>query len=200
MAGALPIEQHSGSMYDPEIHHRRSIRVKGYDYSQAGAYFITMCVRERECLLGEVVDGKVQPSGIGAVVEACWRDLPRHYAHVDLGEFVIMPNHVHGIIILTSDVGDNVGAGFKPAPTKRHGLTEVVRAFKTFSTRRINVLRETPGLQLWQRNYYERIIRDEAELGRISQYIVDNPARWLEDEYHAETGAAEFIRRVNVPS
>ena len=180
----LLVPYHSEGMYDPDRHHRRSIRLRGYDYSQAGAYFVTLCVHGRECLLGEVAEREVRLSQIGALVEACWQELPRHYVHVDLGAFVVMPNHVHGVIVLTGDVG----AGFKPAPTgsagKRHALTEVVRALKTFSTRRVNTLREMPGLPLWQRNYYERVIRDEAELARISQYIIDNPASWADDEYH----------------
>ena len=158
--------------------------MRGYDYSQAGAYFVTLCVHGRECLLGEVAEREVRLSQIGALVEACWQELPRHYAHVDLGAFVVMPNHVHGVIFLTADVG----AGLKPAPTastgKRHPLTEIVRALKTFSTRRVNTFRESPGLPVWQRNYYERVIRDEAELERINQYIVDNPASWADDEYH----------------
>ena len=97
-----------------------------------------------------------------------------------------MPNHVHGIIVLTDQqrmnpIAENVGAGFKPAPTRRHPLSEIVRAFKTFSSRRINELRQTPGVPVWQRNYYERVIRNDRELHDIRQYIVDNPAEWAAD-------------------
>jgi REP element-mobilizing transposase RayT len=174
-------------------HRRRSIRLKGYDYSQPGAYFVTVCVYLRSCLLGEVLEGEMRLNKSGHIVEACWNDLPDHYAHVQLDAFVIMPNHVHGVIVLTHDGGTdrvNVGAGFKPAPTgpqgtaKRHGLPEIVRAFKTFSSRRINEWRRMPGAPVWQRNYYEHVIRGDAELNGIREYVHSNPARWLEDRYH----------------
>ena len=93
-----------------------------------------------------------------------------------------MPNHIHGIIVLN----DNVGADFKPVPTKRHPLSEIVRGFKTFSSRRINQINNTPGLSVWQRNYYEHVIRDEDEMGLIRQYILGNPMKWLEDEENSQ--------------
>ncbi|VAW36639.1 hypothetical protein MNBD_CHLOROFLEXI01-5058 [hydrothermal vent metagenome] len=96
--------------YDPHKHHRRSIRLKGYDYSSEGAYFVTVCVKGSACLLGEVVDGKMVLNDYGRIVEMCWHDLENHYAHVVLDAFVIMPNHSHFIVIL-------VGAGLRPAPT-----------------------------------------------------------------------------------
>jgi REP element-mobilizing transposase RayT len=174
--------------YDPQRHHRRSIRLKGYDYTQPGAYFVTICTRNRECLFGGIVDGKMRLNPLGDIVAACWHDLPNHYPHVQLDAFVIMPNHVHGIIVLL-DPGD-VGAGLGPAPTtggvptshpkthRGHGLPEIVRAFKSFSARRINEYRRTPGTPVWQRNYYEHIIRNERSLGRIREYIVNNPLQW----------------------
>jgi len=177
--------------YDPQRHRRRSIRLKGYDYSQPGAYFVTVCTHHLACLFGDVVDGEMELSDVGQIVQACWDDLSNHYQHVRLDAFVIMPNHVHGIIVLMDyDNIDNVGAGFKPAPTetpapvKRHGLPEIVRAFKTFSSRHINQWRGTPGTPVWQRNYYEHIIRDSNEFNHIRQYTTYNAARWLEDENH----------------
>ncbi|MBC7234050.1 MAG: transposase [Chloroflexi bacterium] len=195
--------------YDPDLQRRRSIRLKGYDYSQSGAYFVTICVQDRTCLFGEVINGEMRLNEWGQVVQAAWQDLPNHLSHVQLDEFVVMPNHVHGIIMITDDA-DHVGAGSKPtlragskptpraglepAPTttttvctdadtrKRHGLPEIVRQFKTFSARRINECRHTPGSPVWQRNYYEHVIRDEEDLQRIRQYIVDNPANWAKDE------------------
>ena len=163
--------------YDPKIHHRRSIRLRDYDYAQAGAYFVTICTYRRVCLFGDMVNSCMQLNDYGQIVTAHWDDLVNHYPHVELDVFVVMPNHVHGIIALT----DNVGAGLKPAPTKHHGLPEIVRGFKTFSSRRINHLRKTPGQPVCQRNYYEPIIRSEDELDRIRQYILDNPAKWPED-------------------
>ena len=163
-------------------HRRRSIRLKGYDYGQPDAYFVTACTHLRACLFGQVLEGRIRLNESGHIVRASWYDLPNHYAHVRLGAFVIMPNHVHGVIVLTE-----VGAGFKPAPTvvaKRHGLPEIVRGFKTFSSRRINELRGTPGTPVWQRNYYEHVIRGEDELNRVREYIDSNPTGWLEDRYH----------------
>jgi REP element-mobilizing transposase RayT len=107
-----------------------------------------------------------------------WADLPQHYLNVKCDAFVIMPNHIHGIILLREF---NVGAGLKPAPTRRHGLPEIVRALKTFSARRINEIRRTPGASVWQRNYYEHVVRNDDELLCIREYILNNPMRWDND-------------------
>ncbi len=178
------------------IHRRRSIRLRGYDYAQAGFYFVTICVRDRECMFGETVDNDVRLSKYGTLVAQAWEDLPNHYPHIELDRFVVMPNHFHGIVVLTpvgvglesahSDVRSTVRAGLKPAPTKRHGLPEIVRGFKTFSARRINEIRQTPGTSVWQRNYYEHVIRDESDYNRIAEYIANNPQRWVEDSLHPD--------------
>ncbi len=165
--------------YKPDKHRRQSMRLKNYDYSQAGAYFATVCAKGRECLFGEIADSLMWLSPLGKIVQACWDDLPCHYQHVELDASVIMPNHIHGIIVLADP--SVVGAGLKPAPTvmnKRHTLTEIMRAFKTFSSRRINDLRNTPGTPMWQRNYYEHVIRNEDDLAEIRRYIMGNPLKW----------------------
>ena len=182
--------------FDPNTHHRRSIRLKGYNYSQSGAYFFTLCTRDRECLFGEIVDGQMRTSLFGETVQACWDDLPRHYPHIELDVFVIMPNHVHGIILIT-----NVGAQFIAPKTQDADhpptLGEIIRSFKARSTR---LIRKTGGDMLnhnqgamncaptgfgWQRNYYEHIIRDEKALHNIRRYIIENPLRWVDDEENA---------------
>ena len=187
--------------YDPDKHHRRSIRVKGYDYSQAGAYFITICTKNRESLFGEIIDNEIVLNDIGRLIQLSWFDLPNHYAHIELDEFVAMPNHIHGIIFFSHPLtieSDVVGAGLKPAPTrivdsrpisktKRQPLSEIVRAFKTFSARRINAYRNTAGSPVWQRNYYEHIIRNEDDLNRIRQYIIDNPRDWDRDQENPQS-------------
>jgi REP element-mobilizing transposase RayT len=170
-------------MYDKTIHHRRSIRLRGYDYSRPGSYSVTICSQGMLDLFGEIVEGEMKRNPFGEIVWSCWNDLPRHYARVELDSFVIMPNHVHGIIVIRAPVVPLavplvVRAGLKPAPTK---LSEIVRGFKTFSARRINATRGTPGTSVWQRNYYERIIRNDDELNKIREYINTNPLR-------AETG------------
>ncbi len=170
----------------PTTHRRRSLRLPRFDYTQQGAYFVTICTRNRVCLLGDIVEGRMHLSEAGRLAQVAWEDLPHHYPHVQIDVWVIMPNHMHGIVILAEaqatedDMPVDVGAGLKPAPT-RHGLPEILRAFKTFSARRINALHNTVGTPFWQRNYYEHIIRNEAALNRIRQYIADNPARWAED-------------------
>jgi REP element-mobilizing transposase RayT len=173
--------------YNPNIHHRRSIRLKGYDYSQAGLYYVTICVQNREYIFGEIIDNEMQLNENGKIVQMVWNELPQHYHNVQLDEFIVMPNHIHGIIMLVG--GDFVGAGFKPAPTIRtitHGLPEIVRALKTFSARKINELRNTRGEKLWQRNYWEHIIRNEQSHQRIVNYIIDNPKKWKNDRFYTE--------------
>ena len=153
---------------------RRSIRLRGFDYAQEGAYFVTICTHHRACLFGEVVDDEMRLNANGRLVNETWMGMPRHYPHVELDTFIVMPNHVHGILVL-------VGSGLQPAPAKMQPLPEIIRGFKTFSARRINRSRSTPGKPVWQRNFYDHIIRDEVGLDRIRQYILDNPVRWAED-------------------
>jgi REP element-mobilizing transposase RayT len=126
------------------------------------------------------MDGLIRLNRYGEIVQQTWNDLPNHYAGVQLDMAVVMPNHFHGIIWLIPNSNQimDVGAGFKPAPTTRHAFPEIVRGFKTFSSRHINVLRATPGVSVWQRNYYERIVRNEDELFQIRQYIQENPLKW----------------------
>ena len=171
------------------LHRNGTIRLSGYDYSRTGAYFVTTCTHGRADLFGKIVKNEMRLNVYGRMVQEVWNGLPGHYPHVVLDAFVIMPNHIHGIVVLATPVG----AGFKPAPTPksaptpnpahipRHGLPEIVRAFKTFSARQINQLRHTPGIPVWQRNYYEHIIRNNAALNRIRQYVKANPAHWEKD-------------------
>ena len=170
-----------------------SKRLPRHDYSQPGAYFITICAADRRCIFGEVADGEIRLNKNGLIVAEQWARLPSHYPDASLDEFVIMPNHVHGIICLSDGNPSSVGAGFKPArasqPTKRRdGLPEIIRGFKTFSSRRINQLRGTPGNPVWQRNYYEHVVRGEDDLDRIRRYIVENPLKWADDPENPTPG------------
>ncbi len=164
---------------------RRPLRLKEYDYGAAGYYFVTICTHNRECLFWNGVRAGLEPAPtlnrMGEFVLQTWLDLPEHTTGVRLDHFAVMPNHVHGIIVL--ETPELVGAGSKPAhaPTP---LPEVVRQFKTFSARKINTLRASPGKPLWQRSYYDHVIRGEADYLRIWQYIDTNPARWAEDKYY----------------
>jgi len=145
---------------------RKSIRLPQYDYSNPGSYFVTIVTHQRQPIFGQVVDGQMILFNAGLIVQRTWDDLPKHYPGICLDAMVVMPNHVHGIITL---IGSN------------HPLTEIVRGFKSFSARRINLVRDEQGRPVWQRNYYEHIIRDEIEFRRIFDYIETNPARWKED-------------------
>ena len=170
---------------------RRSIRLRDYDYAQAGAYFVTIVAKDRACLFGEVVSGEMRGNGFGGDVRSVWDGLPSHYPGVECDEFVVMPNHVHGILLLNVGAGFKPArpesppttatrAGFKPAPTSR-GLPEIVRGFKSFSARAVNVARGVLGAPVWQRNYYEHVVRGEDEMNRIREYIVNNPLQWEMD-------------------
>jgi REP element-mobilizing transposase RayT len=165
--------------FNPDIHNRRSICLRDYDYSRAGAYFVTICSWQRECLFGEISAGEMRLNDFGSIAFATWIDLPNHYRHIELDAFVVMPNHVHGLIVISDE---EARAGLKPAPTdKWHGMSEIVRGFKTFSSRRINESRHNPGCPVWQRDYYDRAIRDGNELTRARAYIVNNPVKWEHD-------------------
>lgn len=166
-----------------DVHHRRSIRLQGYDYTQGGAYFVTICTKNRACLLGRVVDGKIAMNDAGQMVQSVWDGLRERFPTVALDQFVVMPNHVHGILIL-------VGAQFIAPNTS---LGEIIRAFEAVATRQIRLA----GLQefRWQRNYYEHIIHDEKSLNRIREYIATNPLRWeLDRENPQRQGEDAFDR------
>jgi len=166
---------------------RHSTRSPHYEYAQPGAYFVTVCVKGRKCVLSTIHNEETELTSEGEIVMQVWQDLPVHYLHIELDEFVIMPNHVHEIIWITEDEPPTVGAGLKPAPTKdtkRHGLSEIVRSFKTFSARRINEHRQTTGTPFWQRGCHDHIIRDDRDLHQHRQYIRQNPLKWHLDEYY----------------
>ncbi len=176
------------SRYNPNIHHRRSIRLPEYDYTQSGAYFVTMVVRDRSCLFGEVANGEVQLNETGILVADTWEWLATQYAYVTLDEYVVMPNHLHGVIAIdTRRGGSRTAPTRETAPTpatmpyNRKPLGRLIGAFKTVMTKQFNLAHGIKGHPVWQRNYYERIIRDGNELARIRKYILDNPTQWAFD-------------------
>jgi len=186
--------------YDPRRHHRHSIRLKGYDYSLSGAYFITICVHHGQCVLGAIDNAEMRLSAYGNIVAATWESLPDHYSCIELDAFVVMPNHVHGIVVLvdaSTDTLPTAETGLEPALTRnghRHGLPEIVRAFKSFSARGINQSKGIQGQPFWQRNYYEHIIRNERAYLAIREYILSNPANWGADQLNPTMPANQFNR------
>lgn len=180
--------------FNPDIHHRRSVRLKDYDYSQDGAYFVTVCVQNRVCLFGEIVDGVMCLNDAGKMVEQWWMELNNKFPDIETDTFTVMPNHFHGIIMIvgaalcgrpdfTEGNQDKEGQPHRVAPT----LGTIMDWFKTMTTNEYirHVKQDNwlpfPG-KLWQRNYHERIIRNDEELNRTREYIMFNPARWAEDE------------------
>jgi REP element-mobilizing transposase RayT len=196
------------------LHYRRSLRLKRYDYSQTGAYFVTICSRSRECILGRVDDGEMRLNDAGRMVQSMWEELPARFSGLELDAFVVMPNHIHGIIVF-------VGAGLalpckegacrgesrirpdgcrepnsgdhkdRPYGTTAGSLGRIIQAFKSMVTHEyVMGVRQQRWAsfrgRLWQRNYYEHIVRDEDDMNHIRQYIIDNPSRWAEDENNPE--------------
>ena len=180
-------------VFNPLKHHRRSIRLRGYDYSRPGLYYVTLTLQSRLPLLGEVQGDVVHLSVIGEIVKGEWLRTPIIRPGTALDEFVVMPDHVHGIIVICEErngvsrssidlVGANSSSPRRVTPFRSPSKTlgAIIRGFKAASTVRINEHRGTPGTKIWQRNYYEHIIRDERDLLRIQEYIRNNPLHYAE--------------------
>jgi REP element-mobilizing transposase RayT len=172
--------------YNPELHQRRSIRLKGYDYSEIGAYYVTICTWRRECLLGNIVDRIVHLNEYGTIINKEWSQTEIIRSTVEVDRYIIMPNHFHGILVINN--GDGRGT-LQRAPTfeqfgkpTSNSIPTIIRLFKSTTTKQINQLRNTPEMPVWQRNYYEHVIRNKDELNRIREYIVNNPLQWEKDE------------------
>ena len=183
--------------FDPQKHHRKSIRLQGYDYSQAGAYYVTIVTYQRDCLFGEIMNEEMFLNDFGKIADECWRAIPDHFPNVELGAHVIMPNHAHGIIVITNNESRSTTAtiddGRRGAAMLRYddnpshkinvkpsSLGAIVRSFKSAVSYRIH--KELNATGIWQRNYYEHIIRDEKDLQNKTDYIEANPSLWDEDE------------------
>ncbi len=201
--------------YNPKIHHRRSIRLKGYDYSQAGLYFVTICVKNRKYLFGKIVNGNLILNDAGRMVNDEWLKLPERFQNIRLHQYIIMPNHFHAILEIVEGATLAVALAVAPdstvtqyktnnsikgqqkiAPTekgqqkiaKKKTLGDMVGAFESITTVKYihgiknNGWRPFDG-KLWQRNYWESIIRDEKSFQTISAYIINNPLKWNNDKF-----------------
>jgi len=179
--------------YNSDIHNRHSIRLKDYDYSQNGAYFVTICAWQRECLFGEIVNSEMVSNDMGRIVVNEWEKTAQIRSNVDLDVFSVMPNHFHALFLIHDNVGthcmhpksaanDNRAHGRAPLRRQSGSIGSVFAGFKSATTKQINIFRNNPDYPVWQRNYYERIIRNEDELSRAREYIVKNPMKWELDK------------------
>lgn len=162
---------------------RKSLRLSHYDYSQGGYYFVTVCVQVKHNVFGQVVNGVMTLNDVGHAVRNVWKGLECHYSHCRLDEHVIMPDHIHGIIEIVGagSPGPNEKGGETP-PLRNYSLSDMMGYFKYQSTKQINVLLNCPGKTLWQRSFYDHIIRNEQDLKSTREYIVNNPIKWGVDE------------------
>jgi REP element-mobilizing transposase RayT len=202
--------------YNPDLHHRRSIRLQGYDYANAGAYFVTICCKNRKCLFGKIVSGKMILNEHGEIATQHWHSIPQHFSYAILHKYIVMPNHLHGIIEIKNDaatIGNTVVGALHATPpqsppqykkTFPHNLamkneymatispkcatlSVIIRSYKSSVSKQIHdrINDHTP---IWQRNYWEHIIRDEIEYAKISNYIENNPILWENDRFNAGKG------------
>ncbi len=187
-----------------QLRSRKNIRLKGYDYRRAGAYYVTICTQDRVLLFGDIVDGVMMPNAIGNIVQQCWDAIPDHMRMVVCDAFVVMPNHVHGIIVITDVAANEPGRGgefadptaSEPPPSDvprrppvavmvKNSLGHIMQTFKAAVSRRVYREGLLPrGRPIWQSRYYDRIIRDDGEYQRIADYIRDNPANWGKDRFN----------------
>jgi len=181
--------------FNPEKHHRRSIRLKGYDYSKSGFYFVTICTKDRECLFGDIINNKLQLNKLGEIIKIEWFNLKDRYKNIDNNKFIIMPNHIHGIVEI-KDINKCRGL-INQTPTNKKISTDknsewilmknpkitlgkIIRFFKGKTTR--NIRKSLDTYFAWQRNYHDHVIRNEKELKEKKKYIKNNPNNWTEDE------------------
>ncbi len=162
---------------------RRSLRLQGFDYSQPGAYFVTICTKDHLHQFGEIRGNDIKLNERGSIVEKIWKEIPDHFTNVTLDDFIVMPNHIHGILLL-DEPPDCRGTACRAPTVEKFGkptkgsLPTIIRSFKSASTHLINRLDKRKGISIWQRNYYEHIIRNEDSLNRIRRYIQENPIKW----------------------
>ncbi len=172
--------------FDPTVHHRRSIRLSGFDYSQSGSYFVTLVVQGRACIFGDISNNKINHSLIGQCVDANLQLLPNHFPIV-LNRWVVMPNHIHVLLSIdnknkSSNPDSFIEETRQPSGTQPQSLGAIIQNFKSVSTRRIHAIQGNIQDSIWQRNYYEHVVRDQNDFDRIEDYIKKNPADWDSDD------------------
>ncbi|HLP87893.1 MAG TPA: transposase [Nostocaceae cyanobacterium] len=182
-------------LYDPNIHHRHTIRLKNYHYTQPGAYFITICTKAKQCLFGNVINGKMQLNYLGQIAFNCWQEIPKHYSNTELDVFVIMPNHLHSILLITEIVGTwqcHVQPPRQFSKPVSGSISTIIGNYKSAVSKQINLILKTKGQSIWQTNYYEHIVRNEESFNSIREYILNNPQTWEEDPENTQN-EQEFL-------
>lgn len=176
--------------YDPAKHHRRSIRLDHHDYRSEGAYFVTICTAGRACVFGEIANDEMRLSRRGMIASSSWHDIPNHRSNVELDQFIVMPNHVHGIVWIVSRVQ---ARGTQVSPLQAGSLGAIVGGYKAAVSREINRLRPGAAYNLWQPNYFEHVIRTERALESIREYIATNVERWSADALNPDGRGSDDV-------
>ena len=171
---------------------RKANRLQERDYSRRGYYFVTICARNHTRSFGEVADGRMRLNMTGMIAQECWQAIPEHFPDTDIDEFIVMPNHIHGIVIVCGENNSTRDAYMRPLQAKRQNidrtkmyLSKIIQGFKSSVTRTVRKRwdKHTFG---WQRSYYDHIIRNEEKLNRIREYIRNNPLKWEFDQYNQD--------------
>jgi len=175
-------------MVKPSDQYRKIIRLKDYDYSSAGYYFVTIVSYKRKNIFGEIIDGQNNLNPLGIIVEKTWREIPAHFPYIEVDSHIVMPNHFHGILIISEIRAQHVRAQHAEPlrETKAQPLGLIIRSFKSAVTKRVHDLGLFIGEKIWHRNYYEHIIRDEEDYQSIAEYIETNPLNWQYDHDNPE--------------
>ena len=142
---------------------------------------MTICTQNRMCIFGDIVNGEMRVNDIGRVAQLLWDEIPAHFPEVETDAWVVMPNHVHGVLVITRGGATHASPLHAPSGPPKRSLGAIVGSYKSAVSKHINLSRRTPGAPVWQRNYYDHVIRNDADLNRIREYIAGNPARWHED-------------------
>lgn len=187
----------------PGLPQRRSIRILGFNYSQSGVYYVTICTQQKACLFGEVVNGGMRLNDLGRIVQKCWLEIPSHFTHSRMMDSIVMPNHLHGLIVLRH-INPNSGTACC-APTDQReafgspvcgSIATIVRSFKSAVTKTARGTVDFGSLHLWQRGYYEHVIRNEHDLQDVVDYVRSNPLNWGKDpEFPTRRGTTCHARK-----
>jgi len=171
-------------MNTPSFPQRKSPRLQGYDYTQNGAYFVTICTHKRQCLFGEISGAEIEMNTTGCIAQTCWEQIPTHFPKAELDAFVVMPNHVHGILLIIDDSKQTQYQYEQFSKPIARSLSTIMRSYKSAVTNQVNRLFMTENTPVWQGRFHDHIVRDEKSLNTLREYVANNPARWEADRFY----------------